>query len=386
MSAPEIKGWCPGARRPMMSGDGLVVRLRPQFGQVNSGQLSGVAALSKEFGTGAVDVTNRANLQIRGVFEQDYDALIARLDALSLLRGNEQVEGRLNIIIDPFHEGEGSAALDIAARLEKGLSSPEFEGLPSKFGFVVDTGSRRRLADASGDIRIELSVDGLIVRADGLPKGVPVATPDEAATVALDMAQWFLASGGVGSDGRGRMASHVTAATLPAPLTGTEKPNTAGERPKSGSVDGGFLVGAAFGSFTAEALQAIAEVATSIRLTPWRMVFLPGVDFDTVPDHPDLVIVAGDPRLSVAACVGAPHCPQSSVRTREIARQIAMRLAARQTAHVSGCAKGCAKPGPADLTLVGNGGAFDLVRKGAAWDRPSSRGLDVSHILALIES
>ena len=29
MSAFEIKGWCPGALRPMLSGDGLVVRVRP---------------------------------------------------------------------------------------------------------------------------------------------------------------------------------------------------------------------------------------------------------------------------------------------------------------------------------------------------------------------
>ena len=27
MSAVAIKGWCPGALRPMLSGDGLVVRI-----------------------------------------------------------------------------------------------------------------------------------------------------------------------------------------------------------------------------------------------------------------------------------------------------------------------------------------------------------------------
>ena len=31
MSAPQVKGWCPGAHRPMMSGDGLVVRIRPRL-------------------------------------------------------------------------------------------------------------------------------------------------------------------------------------------------------------------------------------------------------------------------------------------------------------------------------------------------------------------
>ncbi len=31
MTGWEIKGWCPGALRPMQSGDGLVVRIRPRL-------------------------------------------------------------------------------------------------------------------------------------------------------------------------------------------------------------------------------------------------------------------------------------------------------------------------------------------------------------------
>ena len=34
MSRPEAKGWCPGAYRPMMSGDGLVVRVRPTLARL----------------------------------------------------------------------------------------------------------------------------------------------------------------------------------------------------------------------------------------------------------------------------------------------------------------------------------------------------------------
>ena len=33
-SKPVVQGWCPGAHRPMMSGDGLVVRVRPRLGFV----------------------------------------------------------------------------------------------------------------------------------------------------------------------------------------------------------------------------------------------------------------------------------------------------------------------------------------------------------------
>ncbi|WP_252979256.1 hypothetical protein [Mameliella alba] len=41
MSAPEIKGWCPGAWRPMLSGDGLVVRVRPHLARLDADQARG---------------------------------------------------------------------------------------------------------------------------------------------------------------------------------------------------------------------------------------------------------------------------------------------------------------------------------------------------------
>ena len=32
LQQPAVRGWCPGALRPMESGDGLIVRLRPRAG------------------------------------------------------------------------------------------------------------------------------------------------------------------------------------------------------------------------------------------------------------------------------------------------------------------------------------------------------------------
>ena len=67
MSAPRVHGWCPGALRPMMSGDGLVVRVRAPLGRLTSAQAAGVARLASELGNGLIDISARANLQIRGV-------------------------------------------------------------------------------------------------------------------------------------------------------------------------------------------------------------------------------------------------------------------------------------------------------------------------------
>lgn len=65
MSAVAIKGWCPGALRPMLSGDGLVVRVRPHGGRLAATQAAGIAELAARHGNGLIDVTSRANLQVR---------------------------------------------------------------------------------------------------------------------------------------------------------------------------------------------------------------------------------------------------------------------------------------------------------------------------------
>src|SRR4029077_14251788 len=50
MNAFAIKGWCPSALRPMPSGDGLVVRLRPRGGRLSSAQAAGIAELAARHG------------------------------------------------------------------------------------------------------------------------------------------------------------------------------------------------------------------------------------------------------------------------------------------------------------------------------------------------
>ena len=68
--------------------------------------------------------------------------------------------------------------------------------LPEKFGFAIDCGAERVLAQAPADIRLERGVDGgLIARADGASLGRSVTRLDAIETV-LSLAAWFVASGG----------------------------------------------------------------------------------------------------------------------------------------------------------------------------------------------
>ncbi|MEO1679323.1 MAG: precorrin-3B synthase [Pseudomonadota bacterium] len=377
---PEIRGWCPGALRPMASGDGLVVRIRPFASEISPAQAIGIASLAEAHGNGVIELTARANLQLRGVSDQAIIDLSEGLRRLGLLDADPAQEARRNVILSPVRD-QSDDPCALAFALIEALASESVLSLPGKFGFAIDTGPQRYLADTSADIRIERSAHGLIVRADGAPSGSPVGDAGEAVATALTLAHWFAASGGIGPDGRGRMARHLTQADMPPHLAGRVRPFPAHMALSPGRFGGLHLVGAAFGQMSANTLRLLAEATDApIRVTPWRMLALEHADPQAWASAPDLVTRAGDPRLRVSACTGAPGCPQATVATRALAQKLATRVPQGKHLHVSGCAKGCAHPRPADVTLTGCDGTFDLVVHGAPWEEPQARGLAAADI------
>jgi len=378
MTAFAIKGWCPTALRPMLSGDGLVVRLRPRGGRLSAVQAAGIAELARRHGNGLIDLTSRANLQIRGVHDESHEEIVIGLDRLGLVDEDQAMEAQRNIIVAPFwRQGDDTHAL--ASALERALASGAL-GFPQKFGFAIDCGAACVLIQASADIRIERGADGgLMVRADGREVGRAVSST-EAVDVALSLAKWFVASGGM-RDGRGRMAAHLAGgANLPDTLAGSARPAAASAVSNPGVHPQGALVGLAFGQMQSETLGFLAGLCPGLRLTPWRMILVEGLE--EMPRHEGLVTRADDPLLRVVACTGAPACPEAHAETRELAASLAPRLAPETRLHVSGCAKGCAQPNAADITLVGTPDGIDLVRNGSPRDVPLQRGLTIADVRA----
>lgn len=376
MNAPMVKGWCPGAHRPMMSGDGLVVRVRPKLARLDSNQILGLCTLARRYGSGVIDLTNRANLQIRGVSETVHDTLLQGLAALDLLDADPALEGRRNILVTPFWQ-HGDLTEDLTLTLLASLADlPE---MPAKVGFAVDTGATPVLGATSADFRFERGETNIVLRADGCPVGRPV-TSSTAVGALAELMQWF-------DDRRTathrRMAQVVAKHGLPHNWT-TTAPKPQSPQPKAGLHPMGALLGAAFGQIDATAMARLIQQnkAPGLRLTPWRLFLLEDVDADA--DMPPFITDPDDPLLTTHACVGAPFCPQASVETRDTARRLARRIGGGL--HVSGCVKGCARPCAAALTLVGRDGTFDLVANGAPWDEPFRRGLGPARLHDLVEN
>jgi precorrin-3B synthase len=377
MSAVAIKGWCPGALRPMLSGDGLVVRVRPHGGRLEAKQAAGIADLAAHYGNGLIDVTSRANLQIRGVTDAAHLAVLDGLAQLGLLDSDPEAESRRNIQVTPFWNTGDDTCL-LADELERVLADSALD-LPTKFGFAIDSGQGRVLAGASADIRIERDrAGGLLVRADGAELGRSV-TRGGAVDAALALAKWFVASGGA-KGGRGRMAAHIAAgATLPDALCGDAEPAAVVPEPHPGLYPQGAVVGVAFGQMPHSVLHHLAACAPALRMTPWRMILAEGMR--EMPGDADLITEADDPALRVIACSGAPRCREAHADTRALAAVLAPHIAPDAKLHVSGCAKGCAHSGSATITLVATRDGFDLIRGGSTRDAPVLRGLSGAGIV-----
>lgn len=354
-----VKGWCPGALQPMESGDGLVVRIRPRMAELSQDQMRGIAVAALRHGNGVIELTARANLQLRGVTQSSHKGLIADLDALGLIDPDADSERHRNVVISPFWQGE--EVRQLAQDLYKALQ--QAPDLPNKFGFALDLGAERVLAGTSADIRIERGASGgLILRADGALGGQAVGY-DTAVPEAMRLAEWFVASGGV-RDGRGRMAAHL--GDLPFDTSALPAPKAAAATP--GETAMGAMIGFEFGILRAEVLTDLAERCRAMRVTPWRMALL----LDGSATGPGLITEAHDPRLRVLACTGAPGCPQALQPTRSLARRLAAAVPEGKILHVSGCGKGCAHPGPADLTLSATRQGFAVLPQARAGGIASS--------------
>jgi precorrin-3B synthase len=368
---PEIKGWCPGALRPMASGDGLVVRVRPRGGRLTQAQARGLARLATDYGNGLVDLSNRANLQLRGVREETLSAVQGGLAALDLLDASAEAEARRNIVVTPFWS-DGDPTQGVAAKLEAALVSHEAPALPGKFGFALDCGPRPLLRLTPADIRVERGANGrLLVRADGAMTGAE-AEEAEIPMLALILAHWFVSSGGI-SEGRGRMAALVRSGqSLPQRFrTARATVMPAPPLPVPGAQRTGFLVGLGFGQIGAEGLDQLARLGP-LRLTPWRLLLIEGLA--TPPRIEGIITRPDDPLLRVVACTGAPGCPQGWQPTRPLARALAPHVPEGSLLHVSGCAKGCAHPAPAPHVLVATGAGFQPLQAARTSDISGATG------------
>lgn len=411
------KGWCPSALRPMEAGDGLLLRVKPRAGSFSIDGLGAVADAARHFGSGEIDLTNRANLQLRGLQAETYGDALVMLDRAGLIDQHAEAEAVRNVVVDPL-SGIDPERRDVrpdAAEIDARLAANRaLWNLPGKFGVSLSGSNSPRVGGRATDIMVFVAGDAFAIALDGDPAGFGEIGDCSVAECVERLLYVFLTlSTNDSSIRRMRDAVARSGSTMifaAGGLARAEAPGLVYEDavPLAGDIKGAGRtiaagVGLPFGRICAEGLASLCEVARNLGIASVRpstgrvLVFQagdgPARDILRTASDLNLITLATDIRLAMDVCPGAPSCANATTATRQDAQRLADSLGdvlqRTPSIHISGCQKGCARREPSALTFVGRDGAYDVVRDGTASDAvaltgvaPHKLGEVAQHILA----
>jgi precorrin-3B synthase len=343
---------CPGALQLHRSADGALARVRLPGGAIAPRQLEALAHAATRFGSPAMELTSRGNIQLRAITDT---AAVAEIIAAAGLLPSQTHERVRNIVASPL-SGRVGGATDIrglVTELDEAIqANPELAELPGRFMFGVDDGRgdiSGLAADAGAHFLDEATAALLLA---GRDTGVRLNRTDVVPAL-IAVATQFVAK-------RGKAWRIVELADT-APVLDTFAPSTepgatwAPEmRPPVGWMtqdDGRIALGAAvpLGVLQARVAEYLAAITAPMVITPWRSVLICDLD-EGVADVAlrvlapmGLVFDDNSPWLSVSACTGSPGCEHSAADVRAEATA-ALDDPAEDHRHFVGCERACGSP------------------------------------------
>ncbi|WP_431822460.1 precorrin-3B synthase [Burkholderia sp. F1] len=431
---------CPGLVRVVAAADGGLCRIKLPGGRVDARQARAIAAVARAHGSGVIEATNRANLQLRGIRDGEAAALTAALLGAGLgplvdadgdaaaLAASDDVR---NLMLSPLAGRDPAALIDSAALAAPifGMLAREprrFE-LSPKFSIQLDGGEAVAALDHPHDIWLSAwrRGDGAVRVAAGLA-GCPPVAPDDAPAcadvapgdaVALVRALMLAFLDLAPADAtrmRALLATHGERALLeraqaylPFPLaadpalaawrrTPSAPALRFGARALRDAARCSFGAQFALGRLDAERLDQLAALADThgdgtLSMTPWQGVFVHGVAAADAPALRDALAALGlvceptHPLAQLVACAGSAGCAKARADTKHDALALAARVGHALDAHLTGCERHCALPHPAAHTLVAVAPArYDLYRRddAAGLGAPLARHLTIDQAAA----
>jgi precorrin-3B synthase len=339
---------CPGALRLHAAADGPLARVRLPGGLLTGRQLGVLADLAAEHGDGAIELTSRANVQLRAL-RTTGEELATRLAEAGLLPSLAHETVR-NIVAPPLAD---AAMRDLVAALDQGLcADPDLAALPGRFLFAL---GRTPLAADVAAVPLSGSREWVIMLG-GADVGLRVEA-DRVVPTMLAAAHVFLAERARHDpkpwrlreipDGPELIAARLPIARSAVRGRGAGLPEP---RPFIGVLDHdavGALV--PLGRLTAVPIKVLAR-AQRLVVTPWGGVVVP----DLAPAAKDRwlrelraagLATEGDSKWAgVTTCAGRPGCGKALADVRAEATAAA-RFVAGLPVHWVGCARGCGSPG-----------------------------------------
>jgi precorrin-3B synthase len=405
--------FCPGVLHAVSAKDGLLIRIRVPGGLIEANQLSTVADLSRGFADGTIEITSRANLQLRAIRNQDLNHIVESISSAGLLPSQQHDRVR-NIITSPIAGLDGEELIDprpLVHELDQRLQADTiFVNLHPKFSFAIHGGPRRFSLD-NNDISLEAigfnaapyiqfsiggACSGFVVK-----RGDAVDCMLAAANMCIGLAKEsslpVRAKTVVTIPGaKKRIVDALSHLLAPSPVPPPSRfidETLLGIYPTTQTGRVSIIPSVPLGRLTADQAHYLADAANEwegdLRLAPWRGVVLGSIPESAVDNIVGRLHSMGlscdgrDGFRGIAACAGRDGCEASLADVRGDAALLAQRLLGHAvpygwTVNLSGCEKQCGRRHGATAELVAGPLGYTLNIAGcrAASDRSREFALD----------
>jgi ferredoxin-nitrite reductase len=389
--------------------EAFMARLRIPGGQLKTYQLREIAAVAKELTTGYVQITTRANLQIRLIQPKDAPEVLRRIQAVGLHTRGAGADNIRNLTANPTAGIDPHELIDVMPFCRELaqiiINDRAFYDLPRKFNIAFDGGGLigtvedtndigAKAVKVGGEVFFRLALGGATGhQAFGRDLGVLVP-PGELNQVIVAIVRVYIANGNRQDRKRARLRHLLETWTLEQYLAETEK--LFGRQLRKAPLDPGTVqypgqnlphshlgvypqkqsglnyVGVALpvGQMTPKQMLRVAELADlygsgEIRLTVWQNFIIPNV-----PDGYAETVRKALRRIGfyteqthlrggLVACTGNAYCKFAQVNTKSHALALADYLEKKLTLdqpiniHLTGCPNSCAQHYMGDIGLLG---------------------------------
>ena len=397
---------CPGLFYSTPAQDGLLYRLRIPGGIINYQQFQTIADIADNHGSGYIDITNRANIQIREIQQSINIEVLKKFQALGLASTNAKIDHIRNIMTNPTAGIDTEELIDIRPLVkdweEYITAHSQLGELSAKFSVCFDSGGKVSVRYQPNDIILaaELNNSNVYLRLylSYGEKGEPakdtgiVFKPEETITVLEALAETYLKHIDTKNRRKLRLREIINNITVKEYLHQVQQHHnpyilnikktplrtSAPLREKthigihSQRQTGLYYIGIVLplGRLETGQIRGLANIAKrygdgNIRLTPWQNLLLTDIPQNQISEVEQEITNLGlnssptDIKSFLVACSGKRGCAAAATETKDDALNLVkyldslMILDSSVNIHFSGCSKSCAQHTQADITLLG---------------------------------
>ena len=393
--------------------DSFMLRMRAPGGCLTAAQLRGLSGIAERWGCGRLDLTTRANVQIRELEPRCIVDVLNAIQKLGMSSRGSGADNIRNITASPISGYDPRELINVqplADGLENYIrNTRDLYGLPRKFNIAIDSGGAISTLADTNDI-------GFVAVRVGAGKSVPpgvyfrvllcgitghrqfatdcglLLRSDQVIAVAAAMLRVFAENGDRTDRKKARLKYLVdrwgvakfleeTEKKLAFPVLRVDMSECEPREPvdRAGHIglhpqlqQGLNYIGVVVpvGWLLAEQARAVADIAERFgsgetRLTVWQNLLIPNVAHENVPHviaalgEVGLDYRAGTVLSGTVACTGNQGCRFAATGTKkhalELARELdsAFRILQPINLHVTGCPHSCAQHYVGDIGLLG---------------------------------